>query len=260
MSAPAASARAVRAGDSAGGGGAVRAAAEAGRSPVAGWLDRASLVDFPGRMAGVLFCAGCNFRCGFCHNARLLGAPRPGAAWDAVDGICARLRTDWADGVVVTGGEPTLSPALPELVDRLRGHGLAVKLDTNGSRPDVLEALLPRLDYVAMDVKCRPERYPERVGFDGVEAIRASIRLLAGSGRPHEFRTTVLPGWHDEEEMAAVAEAVRGAARFVLQPFVPRDDLPEAAFRTLPRPAPAHLQALAAVLRGRLDCVEVRGT
>jgi len=224
-----------------------------GASPVRGWLPHPSLTDFPGRLAPVLFVSGCNFRCGFCHNAALLGAPQPGVSWGELDIFCRKMRREWADGVVVSGGEPTLAPELETLLRRLRGYGWAVKLDTNGSRPDALERALPLVDYVAMDIKCAPEDYPALTGFSDTDRIRDSIALIKARAADYEFRTTVLETFHTADDLAALRPWLAGARRYVLQPFVPRAHLPDETWSTAPRTSPARLRVLGEIFR---DCVD----
>jgi len=209
------------------------------------------MVDYPGRLAAVFFVGGCNFRCGFCHNAALLARPAAFFTWDALRARAAEFRRSWADGAVIGGGEPTLSAELPALVAELKAFGFAVKLDTNGSRPDALAAVLASVDYVAMDVKTAPDRYGRFAGFDDPAAIGRSMELLRRGATEYELRTTVVAGEHDDAVMDAIGRWVRGARRWVLQPFVPRDDLPDPALRATPRtPAPRLIE-----LRRRLaDC------
>jgi pyruvate formate lyase activating enzyme len=166
---------------------------------------------------------------------------------------------DWVDGAVVTGGEPCIAPGTPQLVRLLKEQGWRVKLDTNGSRPDRLAALLPEVDYVAMDVKCAPETYPELTGFDDTDRIRESIDLLRESACAYEFRTTVLPDLHTDRELVAVGAAVRGAQRLALQAFVPRDHLPDPRYRRLPRTPPERLREAADLLRPFVRDIELRG-
>jgi len=229
------------------------------RSPVYASMRNASLVDFPGRMAAVFFSTGCNFRCGFCHNAPLLGTAREGYTWERLDELCQRFRRQWVNAVVLTGGEPTLAPALPETLQFFRERGFAVKLDTNGSRPRVLTEVLPLVDFVAMDVKCSLPRYPEFVGFHDPAAIGQSIRMLMASGTPYEFRSTLIEHVHTEEEMRCIGETVRGATTFVVQAFIPRDDLPDPGLRTTPRTRPQVLQRAADIVRPFVGRVEIRG-
>ncbi|HRX05516.1 MAG TPA: anaerobic ribonucleoside-triphosphate reductase activating protein [Kiritimatiellia bacterium] len=229
-------------------------------SPVFGILQNASMVDYPGRMAAVLFLSGCNFRCGFCHNAKLMGrVVMEGLSWADVEATCRKFRENWVQSMVVTGGEPTLHPGIFELVDRLKGWGFAVKLDTNGSRPEVLEELLPQVDYVAMDVKFAPEEYEERTGFGRIEALSRSMDLIRGTSVGYEFRTTVIDAWHNEDKMRAIGEWVRGARRHVLQGFVPHENLPDPSCRVMKETPSATLHRLADVLRGYVEQVDVRG-
>ena len=229
------------------------------RSPVYAYLKKPSLLDFPGHVAAVFFTSGCNMRCGFCHNASLLGRRKPGLTWDRLDAVCREFRHHWAGGVVLSGGEPTLEPELPRLLASLGQHGFAVKLDTNGTNPDALAAALPRVQYVAMDFKCRLERYAAFTGFGDLAAIARSVALLKEGRVAYEFRTTVVDGIHDADEIRAMGELARGAARFVLQPFLPRDDLPDPALRTVKRTHREQLEALAVILRDYVACVEIRG-
>ena len=234
-------------------------------SPVAAILPDASMVDFPGRLAAVLFLPGCPFRCGYCHNPELWNPSLPRLPWTDLDAACRRFRDNWTEAAVITGGEPTLSPDLSDLVARLKQHGLAVKLDTNGSNPDLLASLLPSLDYVAMDIKCPPADYPLRTGFSDLPSLERSIALVKTLGESAEFRTTVLPVWHDEPSIAAMGEWVHSlgdgapAAQWYLQAFRPLDTLPDPAFRTLPETPPARLRALSDLLRPHALRVSVRG-
>jgi pyruvate formate lyase activating enzyme len=228
------------------------------RSPVYGYLPRVSLVDFPGRIALVLFVSGCNFRCGYCHNAALLGERQTGLTWSEVDRVCRRFHNDWADGVVITGGEPTLHADLQILVRRIRNMGFAVKLDTNGSCPARLVETLAMTDYVAMDLKTDPEGYPALTGFADAQAICRSAAMIKDGAPDYEFRTTVLPEGHSEETVRRMAPLLTGAKRYVLQPFVPRPEMPDARYRSLPRTSPLLLTRLAATARAYAGDVAIR--
>ena len=184
-----------------------------------------SLIDYPGRVAAVLFTAGCNFRCPFCHNAELV-LPEKVSELRLLDPdeVLAFLaeRRGFLDGLVVTGGEPTIQDDLDAFLAGVKGLGLLVKLDTNGARPDVLEALLGEklLDYVAMDVKAPFGRYPEFAGVEvDLRAIQESICLIRERAPDYEFRTTVAPGLR-VEDLRAIAGLLAGAKRWFLQPFV----------------------------------------
>jgi len=228
-------------------------------SPIHASLRQASMVDYPGRLAAVLFTTGCNFRCGFCHNAALLGTMRPGYSWERLGELCEDFRRQWVRAVVVTGGEPTLAPALLETLAFLRERGFEIKLDTNGSRPAVLAEALPLVDFVAMDIKCSLPSYPEFVGFDDHGAIRESIAVLLASGKPCEFRTTLIEAVHTDAEMQAIGEAIRGAPVYAVQAFLPHDDLPDPALRTAARTRPQALRHAAEIVRPMVQRVEIRG-
>ncbi|HEY5998071.1 MAG TPA: anaerobic ribonucleoside-triphosphate reductase activating protein [bacterium] len=214
---------------------------------IKGFLET-SFLDWPGRLAAVLFLGGCNFRCPFCHNAELVLAPHlvPSIA---LGDVLERLRPlrGWVDGVVVSGGEPTLSPHLPELLGRLRSAGFEIKLDTNGSRPEVLAKLFARglVQAVEMDVKAplEPGAYTRLAGVPArVELIRASLDLVSLSGLPHRFRTTYVPGLLDAESMGRLRRSLPAQSPFAVQAFDPRRVL-DPALSTRAAPSPADLRA-----------------
>jgi len=174
-----------------------------------GWI-RTSLIDYADHIATAFFTGGCNFRCPMCHNADLVLRPGKMPAF-AMDEIWAFLtkRVGKITGVVVSGGEPTLQPGLIDFLRRARDIGYAIKLDTNGYRPDVLRDVLTAglVDYVAMDLKAPPEKYPLLAGFPDLDIARIeqSVALLVESPVPHEFRTTVVPGLLNVDDIAALA-------------------------------------------------------
>jgi pyruvate formate lyase activating enzyme len=183
-----------------------------------------SLVDYPDRVASVLFAPGCNLRCPFCHNWRIVVDPEePFLSEDEALEILEERR-GFIDSVVVTGGEPTIQEGLPDFLGRLKEQGFSVKLDTNGMRPDVLRECLGYVDYVAMDFKTSPDRYGELDGGSS-DALLESVKLLLEGSVDYEFRCTVVPGFVDERAVLEMARAVSGARRFVFQQFVPGDTL-----------------------------------
>lgn len=190
-----------------------------------------SFLDWPGRLCSVVFTGGCNFRCPYCHNHVLVQAPETVPALDP-EWVVGRLRRNrrWLGGVCISGGEPTLHPGLAGLAVRFKAEGFAVKLDTNGSRPEVLAELLDRglLDFVAMDVKAplEQERYDRAAGAPvRLDALRQSIALLRASGIPHQFRMTVTPFLHTEADVQRWAEELAGPGTLTLQNFSPRATL-----------------------------------
>ncbi|MEW6076389.1 MAG: anaerobic ribonucleoside-triphosphate reductase activating protein [Thermodesulfobacteriota bacterium] len=185
-----------------------------------GGLQKTTVIDYPGKVSCVLFCAGCNFRCPYCHNPDLISvAGDPFMSLDQFFDFLS-LRRGFLDGVVVTGGEPTLDDGILSLCRRIKEKGMAVKLDTNGSRPAMLDKLLDAgvIDYIAMDIKTRPANYTLLAGknFD-CDRIRSSIKIIKHSGLPYEFRTTCARPFVDEAIMEKISDLAAGAPLYVLQ-------------------------------------------
>ena len=196
-------------------------------------FDRMSLLDWDGMVATTLYLPGCNFRCPYCHNAGLVLAPEEYETIPLKDILSyIEEHNDFLDGAVITGGEPTIHPHLAELVESIRDAGLRVKLDTNGSAPDVVEYLIDSelIDYVAMDVKAPLdyEAYSRSAGIadrDALERVRDTIDLLMEGRVEYEFRMTVVPALHRATDLERVASQIEGARRFVLQSYIARDTL-----------------------------------
>ncbi len=190
-------------------------------------FQKMTLLDFPGKIACTVFTGGCNLRCPFCHNAGLVLTPSAGADMEREVLEYVTKRKNLLDGVCITGGEPLLQPDLAEFIAKIKALGLAVKLDTNGSMPKRLKALLDTgtVDYVAMDIKASPARYARAVGLDvDVSSFLESIRILKESGVSHEFRTTAVKGIHEPWEFKEIAELV-GDSPFFIQRFVDSGNL-----------------------------------
>lgn len=191
-------------------------------------LQKTTLLDFPGQVACTVFLAGCNLRCPFCHNAPLVLSTPPESMTEAEFFAFLQKRKGILDGVCVTGGEPTLRPELPEFLERIRCLGYRVKLDTNGSDPAMLRAVLSAglADYVAMDIKNAPDRYIQTCGgVDVLSQVRESAALLMESGIDYEFRTTCVRPLHDTQAMEAIGQWLQGAKRYFLQNFVDSGNL-----------------------------------
>lgn len=228
-------------------------------SPVYAFLEKPSMIDFPGHLCGVFFTSGCNFTCGFCHNATLMGKKQKTLSWERLDEVCRKFKNEWVDAVSISGGEPTLEPGLIDLLHFFRKHGFKIKLDTNGSHPDVINECLPLIDYIAMDIKAGLSGYPEIAGFTRTEIIEESVKLIMSTDIEQEFRTTVIDPFHTDEQMLEAGELVKGAKRYVLQAFVPQDHLPGVEFRTMKRTKPERLNHLKELLNHCADEVTVRG-
>ena len=198
-----------------------------------GGLEKYSLIDYPGMVSAVLFTQGCNFRCPYCHNPELVLPKRYGPEvklQTVMDFL--HLRRKILDGVVITGGEPTIHEDLPHLLNTIKKMGLAVKLDTNGSNPWMLELLIhdKLVDYISMDIKAAPDRYYQVAG-PGVDigAVLRSIPMIAGSGIPYQFRTTVVKPLVTLNDVLEIAKLLPDRTCYRLQPFVRTKILDEAA-------------------------------
>jgi pyruvate formate lyase activating enzyme len=223
-----------------------------------------SLIEWEGHLVSILFLSGCNYRCSYCHSPHLVN-PSEDMETIPTEVVMENLkkRKGWIDGVVVSGGEPTLQKGLRELLRMIKALDLKVKLDTNGSNPAVLEGLLEEglLDCVAMDIKAplREEEYSRATGgYCNVEALRQSIRLILQSDIEHEFRTTVCPGLHAEQEMADIARDILGTKRYVLQSFRPNNCLDPRMLEVRPFPAET-LKKYKEVVRTHLGHCSIRG-
>ena len=228
-------------------------------------LQKLTLLDYPGRMACTVFLGGCNFRCPFCHNGQLLeNAPAVMENHELLTFL--KSRKGILDGVCITGGEPSLDPQLPELLRQIKQMGYLIKLDTNGSRPDVLKSLAGEglVNYVAMDVKNSPECYGETVGIPelNLDKIKESIRFLMTGAVDYELRTTVVQQLHNERSIKEMAtwllELGNGnkIQRLYIQPFVDRDTVPMGG---LSAPNDEMLEKFAEILRQCSEKVELRG-
>ncbi|MEG1491908.1 MAG: anaerobic ribonucleoside-triphosphate reductase activating protein [Oscillospiraceae bacterium] len=193
-------------------------------------LQKLSLLDYPEKLAATIFTGGCNYRCPFCHNASLVNrvsecAPIPEA--EVLEFLGKRIGK--LDGVCITGGEPLLWDDLADFITEVRRLGFLVKLDTNGSLPDKLASLIERglLDYVAMDIKNTPKKYPLTVGVEGFDPapVFESARLLMQGAVDYEFRTTLVRQFHTAEDIKEIGQLLSGAKNYFLQNFVDSGDL-----------------------------------
>ena len=195
------------------------------RSMVIHGIQKLTLVDYPGHPAAILFTGDCNFRCPFCQNASLVlsSSSEPLIADEEIFSFLTK-RKGMLEGVVVTGGEPTLQKDLIPYLGRLKDLGYLVKLDTNGYRPDVLEKAMESgyVDYVAMDIKTSLDEYPVVAGIKNLDVsrIERSVELLKSGAVDYEFRTTVVEPLHHKENFEKIGELLKGCRRYYLQSFV----------------------------------------
>jgi pyruvate formate lyase activating enzyme len=218
-------------------------------------LQKTSLVDFPNRMASVLFTPGCNLRCPYCHNWRIVMDPKPPFLNEEGALKILEDRKRFVDAVVITGGEPTIHKELPRFLKRLKERGFLVKLDTNGLNPRILEECLPYVDYVALDIKTSLEKYAE-LGANDTTQLLQTIEMLKSGKVEYEFRTTVVPGFVDDGDIAKICELVKGAKTLVLQQFVP-DDILDKKLKIRPY-SPETITGFAGRINGYSESVVLR--
>ena len=189
-------------------------------------LDKMSLLDYEDKISCVLFYKACNFRCPFCHNGLTVLEAEDEILFDAALDYL-KSRKGLLDAVVFTGGEPTLEPNLKKHIQRVKELGFLVKLDTNGTNPEIVKDLIDSnlLDYIAMDIKNSEEKYALTTGVKQVnmDNIKKSIELIMNSGVDYEFRTTLVDEFHKVEDMEGLANLINGARVLYLQKFVERD-------------------------------------
>lgn len=229
-------------------------------------LQKMTLLDYPGKVACTVFLQGCNYRCPFCHNSELLC--HEGEAFMTEDAFFAFLekRAGLLDGVCVSGGEPTLYPGLKEMLRRIKALGFAVKLDTNGSRPEVLKTLVEKglVDHVAMDVKNSPLQYAETTGIPGLslDRVEESLRFLMTDAVSYELRTTVVEPLHGEASILEMGQWLqtlvpgKKARVLYLQEFVDRDTV---IFSGLSAPSEEKMARFQEVLAPFVELVKIRG-
>ena len=210
---------------------------------IIGGLEKLSILDYPDHLAAIIFTQGCNFRCHFCYNPMLVlphkdekNIKEKGFSELSTKNLFLFLRERFGrlDGVVITGGEPTLHPDLPEFIKKIKKIGYDVKLDTNGTNPDMLNQLIKEklIDYIAMDLKAPKEKYEATVNVPvNYKNIEKSVKMIIKSGLPHEFRTTVVPGLLDKKDFIKMGEMIKGTQNWFLQVFKSDTDLVNSAYK-----------------------------
>lgn len=224
-----------------------------------GGLQKVTLLDFPGKVACTVFLTGCNLRCPYCHNPELV-FPQNNGKTVSENELFEFLvsRKGKLDGVCITGGEPTIHPELPAFIRRIRDKGFRIKLDSNGTVPEMLEHLLREklLDYAAMDIKNAPSRYAETCGADVIEQVKKSAALLKNSNIDYEFRTTVCHPFHSPECMEEIGRWLRSAKRYYIQPFVDSGNLLGSGISAMTK---SELEALLKAVKPYIPAAELRG-
>ena len=232
---------------------------------IIGGIHTLTLLDYPGKVACIIFTTGCNFRCGYCHNAEFV---LPEKIKERMNDMIPEekifnfldKRKGKLDGVVVSGGEPTIHPDLVDFIRKIKAKGFLVKLDSNGTNPQVLERLLKEklVDYIAMDVKASKEKYDEVTGVkNNFAAIKHSRDILKSSEIDYEFRTTVIKGFHDEEEMRKIAQFCRGAKQYTIQNFRPQKVL-DKEFKKFNGFTKKELASFKAIAEEKIESVQIQ--
>jgi len=193
--------------------------------PIKG-LQKTSLVDYPGNIVCTIFLAGCNFRCPYCQNPDLIDNPDKLPAIKEEDIIdFLEKKRKWLDGICISGGEPTIHPGLVDFIKKIKKMDFLVKLDTNGTNPVMIKELLDNklIDFISMDIKASLDKYGDaaNVGVNK-EDLQKSVELIMNGNIDYEFRATILPKLHSEEDIKKIGEWLKGSKKFVLQQFRPK--------------------------------------
>lgn len=224
-------------------------------------FQKLTLLDYPGHTGAVLFLGHCNFRCPFCQNGALVLSPDQEPVL-SLDDILAFLkkRRGILEGVCISGGEPTLAPDLADLAQTLKSLGYLVKLDTNGSRPDVMRSLVERglVDYIAMDIKSSKKRYPSVSGYSQLplSSIEESVDFLLHSSIPYEFRTTVVRELHCAEDFSAISDWLLGCSQYFLQSYKDSDSVIKPGFHSC---TPEELRYYLSIVQEKIPHAQLRG-
>ena len=229
---------------------------------VIGGLKKTSLIDYPDKISTIVFTTGCNFRCGYCHNAGLVSGK-------SKNEVCStdsffdflKKRVGKLDAVVISGGEATLQPDLIEFVKRIKDFGYLVKLDTNGYKPEIIYRLLENslVDYIAMDIKAPLDKYAFITNVDiDVVKIKESINLIMSSYIDYEFRTTVLKKQLDYIDFNKIAKLIKGAKKYFLQKFVVQSEILDESLNKEETYTDEEFKRIKEMLQQFINVVEVR--
>lgn len=224
-------------------------------------LNKTTLLDYPGRVAATIFLGGCNFRCPFCQNSSLVLNPSEQQEIPLKEVLSfLKKRQGILEGVCVTGGEPTLSPDLPELLKAIRSLGYPVKLDTNGSRPEILKSLAKQdlIQKAAVDIKACPNNYSSLCGLvhPDIDAVKETVDFLINGSLDYEFRTTVVRELHTEKDFIEIAQWLAGAKAYYLQAYRDSEEVLQPGFSSYSQKELEHFQN---ILKRTISLVELRG-
>lgn len=239
---------------------------------IIGGLEKLSLLDYPDHLAAIVFTQGCNFRCHFCYNPMLV-LPQSGKDVKikkekgfsplSTENLFLFLKERFGrlEGVVITGGEPTIHPDLPDFIKQIKDIGYLVKLDTNGTNPEMLVNLIKAklIDYIAMDMKAPLDKYSKTVNVElDWDNIKKSVKIIMKSGLPYEFRTTVVPGLLEKEDFHEMGKVIQGAGKWYLQAFKSDTDLVNREYFGKKAYTSKEMEEFAAIGRKYVKICEVR--
>lgn len=224
-------------------------------------LNKTTLLDYPGKVAATIFLGGCNFRCPFCQNSTLVLNPSAQPEIPVKEVLSfLKKRQGILDGVCITGGEPTLSPDLPELLQEIRALGYSIKLDTNGTHPALLKALAEQdlIQMAAVDIKACPDNYPALCGLvhPEINAVKETVNFLKNGTLDYEFRTTVVRELHSEKDFIEIGQWLAGAKAYYLQAYRDSEEVLQPGFSSYTRKELEHFRE---ILKRTIPLVELRG-
>jgi pyruvate formate lyase activating enzyme len=225
-----------------------------------GGYEKLSTVDYPGEMACAIFLVGCNFNCGYCHNPSLISGNGEYIEKEEVMDYLKKRR-DMLDAVCISGGEPTCNKDLKDFIKEIKTLGYKIKLDTNGTNPEVVQDLINEklLDYIAMDIKASPKKYRQVVGCAvNMDNINKSIQIIKKSGIKYEFRTTFLPVLDKEDINEIATNMVKEDGRYILQQF--RNKVTnDAEYHNYKPHQPAYIISTANMVKNSIGMCGIRG-
>lgn len=225
---------------------------------IKGW-QKLSLIDYAPYAASIVFLGGCNFRCGYCHNPSLVLNFVDLPTIDEKEVLSyLEQKKKWIDGVCITGGEPTLYRDLPEFITKFKNIGMKVKLDTNGTNPSMIQKVMNDVDFFAMDIKSTLDNYSKVVNVEiNKDTLQKSIDLIRNSG-DYEFRTTVIPGVVDKEEIQKIGQWLKGSKKYAIQNFKGGKPLVDNALRGIRSYTPSELAEMVTIAKNYFDEVILR--
>lgn len=198
-------------------------------------FNKLTLLDYPDHTACIIFTQGCNYKCPFCHNASLIDSSKDGN-YDEEEILKFLIkRKNVLEGICISGGEPLIQKGLKEFLIKIKDIGYKIKIDTNGSYPEVLKDLIDNklVDYVAMDIKNDLGNYKKTTGITNTDNVKKSIEILLNSNIDYEFRTTIVKELHSIDNIVNIAKMIKGTKKYYLQKFIDSGDILKDGFNSL---------------------------